>query len=88
MALVLVFISDGEGYHAIGSAPICMAAGAMLFDRWLACGLIRLKVASFAAAAAVSGTLIALLTLPILPIAIYAKTSRPSAVPDTANEIG
>src|SRR6266567_258147 len=61
---------------------------ARLLDRWLARGRVRLKAASFAAAAAVSGTLIALLTLPILPVATYAKTSLPSAVPDTANEIG
>ena len=47
-----------------------------------------LKVASFAVAAALSGALIAFLTLPILPVATYAKTSLPSDVPDTANQIG
>ena len=88
VALGLVVVSGGKGYYAIGTAPIFMAAGALLLDRWMARGRGRLKAATFAAAAAVSGTLIALLTLPILPVATYAKTSLPSAVPDTANEVG
>jgi hypothetical protein len=65
-----------------------MAAGAIVLDRWLARGHGRLKAGSFAAAAAISGLFVALLTLPILPVAAYAKTSLPAAVPDTANQVG
>ena len=39
-------------------------------------------------AAALSGLLVALLTLPILPVATYARTTLPAAVPDTANQVG
>ncbi len=88
VALVLVVVSGGKAYYAIGAAPVFMAAGAILLDHWLARGHRRLKAAGFTAAAAVSGALIAYLTLPILPVATYAATSLPSAVPDTANEIG
>ncbi|HEY6056816.1 MAG TPA: glycosyltransferase family 39 protein, partial [Candidatus Limnocylindrales bacterium] len=88
VALALVVVSGGKAYYVIGSAPVFMAAGATLLDRWLARGHIRLRAAGFAAAAAISGALIAYLTLPILPVATYAKTSLPSAVPDTANEVG
>lgn len=88
VALALVVISGGKAYYALGSTPVFMAAGAILLDRWLARGHVRLKATSFATAAAISGALIALLTLPILPVATYAKTSLPAAVPDTANQVG
>ena len=88
VALALVVISGGKAYYAIGSVPVFMAAGAILLDRWLARGHARVRAVSFATAAVLSGVLIAYLTLPILPLATYATTSLPSAVPDTANEVG
>ena len=88
VALALVFVSGGKAYYAIGSVPLFMAAGAMVIDRWLARGRFRLKAAGLAGAAVLSAALIALLTLPILPVAAYAKSGLPAAVPDTANEVG
>ena len=88
VALALVAISGGKAYYVIGSAPVFMAAGAILVDRWLARGHFRLKAGSFTTAAVLSGALIAYLTLPILPLATYAKTTLPATVPDTANEVG
>ena len=69
VALALAIVSGGKAYYAIGSVTVFMAAGAILLDRWLTRGHPRLKAASFAAAAALSGALIVLLTLPILPVA-------------------
>ncbi len=60
-----------------------MAAGGIVLDHWLVRGHARLKLASFAVAATLSGALVALLALPILPLAVYAKTSLPATVPDT-----
>ena len=88
VAVGLVIVSGGKAYYVVGTAPLFMAAGAILLERWLTRGHPRLRVASFAASAALSGALIMYLTLPILPVATYAKTSLPSDVPDTANEIG
>ena len=65
-----------------------MAAGGVVLDRWLARGHVVLKSAGFVAAAVLSGALIVLLTLPILPLATYATTSLPATVPDTANQVG
>jgi dolichyl-phosphate-mannose-protein mannosyltransferase len=87
-ALALVVVSGGKAYYAIGTLPLFIAAGAILLDRWLARGHAKLKTTGFAVAAAVSGGLIVLLTLPILPLTTYATTSLPAAVPDTANEVG
>jgi 4-amino-4-deoxy-L-arabinose transferase-like glycosyltransferase len=88
IALVLVYLTGGKAYYVIGSVPLFLAAGAIVTDRWLARGHLRLKAGSFAAAAALSGAFLALLTLPVLPVATFAKSSLPAAIPDTANEIG
>ncbi len=88
VALVLVFVIGGKAYYALGSASVAMAAGGVLLDRWLSRGHLRLKATGFAVAAGLSGLLIALLTLPILPLSTYATSSLPAAVPDTANEVG
>jgi hypothetical protein len=88
VGLLLVVVSGGKAYYAIGSMPIFMAAGAILLDRWLARGHIRIKWATFATAAVLSGALIAYLTLPLLSVAAYAKTTLPATVPDVANTVG
>jgi 4-amino-4-deoxy-L-arabinose transferase-like glycosyltransferase len=86
--LILVVVSGGKGYYAVGILPPLMASGAILVDRWLARGHRRLRATGFTVAAALSGALIAYLTLPILPVATFATTSLPSQVPDTAEQIG
>ncbi len=88
VAIVLVYVTGGKAYYAIGSVPVFMAAGATVVDRWLARGHSRLKASSFVIAAVLSGALIALLTLPILPVAAFATSSLPSTIPDTANQVG
>jgi 4-amino-4-deoxy-L-arabinose transferase-like glycosyltransferase len=88
VVLILVAVSGGKGYYAVGVVPPLMAAGAILLDRWLARGNRRLRAMGFAAAALISGALIAYLTLPILPVATFATTSLPSQVPDSAEQIG
>lgn len=88
VALILVFLTGGKAYYVIGSVTVFMAAGAMAIDRWLARGHFRVKAGSFVVAAVLSGALIALLTLPVLPVATFATSSLPAAIPDTANQIG
>jgi 4-amino-4-deoxy-L-arabinose transferase-like glycosyltransferase len=90
-ALVLVFVTGGKGYYAIGTMPAFMAAGGIVVDHWLARGRLparAVKAGGFVAAAAVSGALVAYLTLPILSLSAYAKSTLPATVPDTAEEIG
>ena len=58
VALVLVVVSGGKAYYAVGSLAVFIAAGAGLLDHWLARGHLRLKAASFGAAAAISGALV------------------------------
>jgi hypothetical protein len=88
VALGLVYLTGGKAYYVIGSVPIFMAAGALVTDRWLARGHPRLKATTLTTSAVLSGALIALLTLPVLPVATFAKSSLPTSIPDTANQIG
>jgi 4-amino-4-deoxy-L-arabinose transferase-like glycosyltransferase len=88
VSLALVVVTGGKAYYALGATPLFMAAGAILLERWLGRGHRRLKAATFAVAALASAGLIVLLTLPILPVAAYAKTSLPAQVPDTADQVG
>ena len=88
VALALVVLTGGKAYYAIGSTCVLMAAGGIVLDRWLARSHPRLKAAAFTVTAALSGLFLVLLTLPILPIASYVKTTLPATVPDTANQVG
>jgi hypothetical protein len=87
-ALGLVWVTGGKAYYAIGTAPAFISAGANLFDRWLARGHPGVKLALFGVATVLSAAVIALLTLPVLPLSTYATTQLPEAVPDTANQVG
>ncbi len=88
VAMALDLVSGGKAYYVIGSVPLFIAAGGIVLDGWIARGHRRLKTGGFAAAAVASGGLIAILTLPVLPVADYAKTTLPATVPDVANQIG
>jgi hypothetical protein len=88
VALGLALVSGGKAYYAIGSAPVFMAAGAIVVDRWLVRGHAIAKGAALVSAAVLSGAFIALVTLPVLPVDAYAKSGLPEAVPDVANTIG
>jgi hypothetical protein len=88
VGLALVVVGGGKAYYAIGNMAVFMAAGSILLDRWLARGHVRVRAVSFSTAAVLSGALIAYLTLPLLPVATYARTTLPATVADTANEVG
>jgi hypothetical protein len=88
VGLGLVVLSGGKAYYALGSAPVFMAAGANLVDRWLSRGHALAKGAIIAVTAVLSGAFIALLTLPVLPLDAYAASGLPAAVPDVANTAG
>jgi 4-amino-4-deoxy-L-arabinose transferase-like glycosyltransferase len=88
IAFGLVVVTGGKAYYALGATPLFMAAGAMAVDRWLARGHARLKGLVLGVVAAASGASIALLTLPVLPVATFASSGLAEAVQDTANQIG
>jgi hypothetical protein len=88
VALLLAVVTGGKAYYAIGSAPVFMAAGANLVDRWLGRGHAIAKGSGLIVLAILSGAFIALLTLPVLSLGAYAASTLPAAVPDVANTVG
>jgi 4-amino-4-deoxy-L-arabinose transferase-like glycosyltransferase len=88
VALLLAVVSGGKASYAIGSAPVFMAAGANLVDRWLGRGHAIAKGSGLIVLAILSGAFIALLTLPVLSLGAYAASTLPAAVPDVANTVG
>ena len=88
VALAVVIVSGGKAYYAIGTIPVFIAAGAIPLDRWLDRGHRRLRATTFGSAAALSGLLIVYLTLPILPVATFARTSLPAEDPILAEQVG
>jgi 4-amino-4-deoxy-L-arabinose transferase-like glycosyltransferase len=88
VALGIVVVTGGKAYYALGTTPLFMAAGAAVVDRWFERGHDRLKAALFWLATALSGALIVLLTLPVLPLSSFATSGLAAAIPDTANQVG
>ncbi len=88
VVLVLVLISGGKSYYASGMLGPLMAAGSITTAAWLERGRRRLRGATLALAAACSGVLIAILTLPILPPPTLAATPPTEIYPESAEQIG
>ena len=86
--LALVLAIAGKGYYVIGIVAPFMAAGGILVDGWLSRGHRRLRAVGFIAAAAISGALMAYVTLPILSPTQFARTSLPTEDPILAEQIG
>ena len=84
VALALTYWQSGKAYYALGLLPVLFAAGAIPVAAWLGHGRRRLRLGIFGAAATMSGTVIALLVLPILPPPILVS----SGVHDINNESG
>lgn len=86
--LGLVLVLGGKSYYAGGVLPLLMAAGSLVTDGWLARGRTRLRAGLFGVAALVSGTLVALLVLPIVPASSLAATPLPDLYGESVEQIG
>ncbi len=88
VTLVVVFVTGGKSYYAVGYSPVLMAAGAIALDGWLSRGRARLRAGVFGSAAAESGVLVAVLVLPLQPPATRATTPMPASYNGSAEQIG
>lgn len=88
VVVVLVLATGGKFYYAAGFVPLLIASGALVLDGWLERGHVRLRSTTFAGAAVLSGALMALLVLPILPPATLASTPIPTVYDTSAEQIG
>ena len=88
ISLALVIVSGGKSYYAAAYFGPLIAAGAISTDAWLARGRQHLRGFAFAGAAVVSGLLMVVLTLPVLPPPILADTPIPELYAETAEQVG
>ncbi len=80
----LVVWTSGKSYYMAGLLPVLIASGAVPVERWIRRGRTLVRPVAFGAAALAAGTLMVVLTLPIVPAASLASTP----IPDTYGEAG
>jgi len=88
VSLALVLLSGGKSYYVAAYFGPLMAAGAIATDGWLGRGRQQLRTVAFAGAAAISGLLMIVLTLPVLPPATLAQTPIAELYAETAEQVG
>jgi 4-amino-4-deoxy-L-arabinose transferase-like glycosyltransferase len=84
--LAAVLLAGGKSYYVVGAVPPLMAAGAIALDGWLDGARWRTWV--LAGATAGSAAIVALLTLPVLPAEILARTPIPDIYQENAETVG
>jgi 4-amino-4-deoxy-L-arabinose transferase-like glycosyltransferase len=88
VALVLTYEQGGKAYYVMGLFPILFAAGSIPVGAWLGGRLQWLRMSSFAGAAAISGSIMALIVLPILPPASLASSGILDINKESGEQIG
>lgn len=86
--VALDLMMGGKFYYACAFVPVLIAAGSIVLDRWLAGGHMRVRGTSFASAATLSGAMMAVLVLPIVPAATLASTPIPTLYDVSEQQIG
>ena len=86
--IILTVVVRGQIYYPAGLMVVMLAAGAIPLDRWLSRGHVRLRAGAIGVAAVASGSLVALLMLPILPPATLAQTPIGDINSTTVEQIG
>ncbi|HEY5628255.1 MAG TPA: glycosyltransferase family 39 protein, partial [Candidatus Limnocylindrales bacterium] len=87
LVLLLLFASGGKSYYAAGLFGLLMAAGAIRVDRWLPAGRVTLRLSLFSGAAVVSGAIVVVLVLPVLPAATLAASPITELYKESAEQI-
>jgi hypothetical protein len=89
VALALTWLERGKAYYVLGLLPVLFAAGSIPVAAWVSRGrLQRVRLAGFGAVAGVSGALVAVLVLPILPPATRVSSGVHDINTESAEEIG
>jgi len=87
IGVVLMLVTAGKYYYAMGFIPLALAAGAIQLDQWLSRGHVRLKWSVFVPAAVSGASLLAIVGLPILPPAQLRGTD-PGLAAESLAQIG
>jgi Dolichyl-phosphate-mannose-protein mannosyltransferase len=88
IALALTYQQGGKAYYMMGLIPVLFAAGSPSVAGWLGRGRRRLRLGAFGAAAAVSGAIVAVLVLPILPPQVLVSSGVHDINKESGEQIG
>jgi hypothetical protein len=88
LALAVTYWQAGKSYYVAGFFPVLFAAGSIAVAAWLGRGRRRLRGAVFGGAWAVSGALVAVLTLPILPPPLLASSGVADINGESGEQVG
>ncbi len=88
LQLGLMLAANGKSYYSAGFLPLVVAAGSSPLARWLSRGRVRVRRATFAGATAISGLAVAVLMLPIVPVASLHGTPIPSIYAESTAQVG
>ncbi len=88
VACVLVYEQGGKAYYMMGLFPLLFAAGSISVGEWLGRGRRWLRSGSLGTAAAVTGAMIAVVFLPILPPASLASSGVLDLNKESGEQIG
>jgi Dolichyl-phosphate-mannose-protein mannosyltransferase len=86
--LALVVLTGGKSYYAVGSLSLLAAAGGVVLDGWLARGRRPLRMTITGIAIAATGTITALLVLPIVPVTSLGSTLIPDIYHEAGAQVG
>jgi 4-amino-4-deoxy-L-arabinose transferase-like glycosyltransferase len=84
----LMLALGGKSYYSAGMLALAIAAGSIPLAGWLDRGRRVLHRATFAAAAAISGALAAVLLLPLVPVAALSTTPIPAIYGESVAQVG
>lgn len=81
-----VLVAGGRSYYAIGALTPLMAGGAIGLDRLI--GRSRLRGAAAGGVVATSAAIVVVLSLPVLPVEVFASTTIWRIYPETGEQVG
>jgi hypothetical protein len=88
LELGLMLLVGGKSYYAAGYLPLCITVGSISLSAWLERGRRMLRRAVFALAAPLSGAIVALILLPIVPVSSLNATPIPTIYSESIAQIG
>jgi hypothetical protein len=86
--LALMLVANGKSYYVAGYLPPAIAAGAIPLTGWLSRGRTAARWGVFAGAAVVSGAIVAVVFLPLVPAASLGSTPIPDVYGESAAQVG
>ncbi|MDE3193237.1 MAG: glycosyltransferase family 39 protein [Chloroflexota bacterium] len=88
LALTLTYAQSGKPYYTAGLIPVLIVAGAVPVGAWLERGRSWLRLAAFAIPAAVSGGLVAVVALPVIPVTLLAASGVNDINKEQGEQVG